>query len=330
MEMDHITLPDLPAVDGLIVHTSSEGELGSNLLSSLEGVPGNEEIRAALTETDVVQQRKGWLVAEIHHRIVGAAVIESWHEEDGRWVYQIRGWVLPDWRGQGFGTAILHWGETASRKLAAGEHPGEAFQFAGRANRTNSDATVLLVNEGYAFGYTELEMELGQAVPLAVSPLPPGIELRLALPEHIPLIAESIADAYRDEFPDHRFHHTQSEVAGQTAWYSSPLHDRSLWQVAWDKANGTVAGQVLPMLKGPEYGYIDEVSVRAGWRRKGIARALLTRALLDLRSRGVSVIGLNTTGEFRTRARDLYTSLGFEVVKTVLCYRKSPGFVQTR
>src|SRR5512133_1805080 len=61
MEMDHIILPDLPAVDGLIVHTSSEGELGSNLLSSLEGVPGNEEIRAALTETDVVQQRKGWL-----------------------------------------------------------------------------------------------------------------------------------------------------------------------------------------------------------------------------------------------------------------------------
>jgi mycothiol synthase len=330
MEMDHIILPDLPAVDGLIVHTSSEGELGSNLLSSLEGVPGNEEIRAALTETDVVQQRKGWLVVEIHHRIVGAAVIESWHEEDGRWVYQIRGWVSPDWRGQGFGTAILHWGEILSRKLAAGEHPGEAFEFAGRANRTNSDATVLLVNEGYALGYTELEMELGQAVPLAVSPLPLGIELRPALPEHIPLIAESIADAYRDEFPDHRFHTTQSEVAGQTAWYSSPLHDRSLWQVAWDQANGTVAGQVLPMLKGPAYGYIDEVSVRAGWRRKGVARALLTRALLDLRSRGVSVIGLNTTGEFRTRARDLYTSLGFEVVKTELCYRKSPGFVQTR
>jgi ribosomal protein S18 acetylase RimI-like enzyme len=144
------------------------------------------------------------------------------------------------------------------------------------------------------------------------------------------LIAESIADAYRDEFPDHRFHNSQSEAAGQTAWYSSPLHDRSLWQVAWDQANGTVAGQVLPMLKGPAYGYIDEVSVRAGWRRKGVARALLTRALLDLRSRGVSVIGLNTTGEFRTRARDLYTSLGFEVVKTELCYRKSPGFVQTR
>jgi len=70
---------------------------------------------------------------------------------------------------------------------------------------------------------------------------------------------------------------------------------------------------------------IDEVSVRPAWRRRGLARALLTRALRDLRSRGVAVVRLNTNAQFRTRARDLYTSLGFRVVKEFPHYRKSPG-----
>ena len=74
-------------------------------------------------------------------------------------------------------------------------------------------------------------------------------------------------------------------------------------------------------------GLIDEVSVRPAWRRRGLARALLTRALRDLRSRSVAVVRLNTGAEFPTRARDLYTSLGFRVVKEYMRYRKSPGQV---
>jgi ribosomal protein S18 acetylase RimI-like enzyme len=324
MEKNPIILLELPAIDGLTLHTSKEGEVGDISLSSLEGIPGSEEIRAAFTEGEVAQQRKGWLVAERNHQIMSAAVIESWHEEDGRWVYQIHGWVLPEWRGRGFGSAMLHWGENESRNLAAVEHAGERFEYGGRANSTDSDSILLLLNAGYSFGYTDLEMELDPAAPLTDSPLPPGVELRPALSEHVPLIAESIAEAYRNEFPDHRFHHTHSEAAGQAAWYSNPVHDRSLWQVAWDPASGTVVGQVLPILNN-QHGYIDEVSVRPAWRRNGLARALLTRALVRLRSLGATVIRLNTTNEFRTRSRDLYTSLGFRVVKTVLYYRKSPG-----
>jgi ribosomal protein S18 acetylase RimI-like enzyme len=70
---------------------------------------------------------------------------------------------------------------------------------------------------------------------------------------------------------------------------------------------------------------IDEVSVRPAWRRRGVARSLLTRALRDLRSRGQTVVRLQTGAEFRTRARDLYSSVGFRVVKEFPRYRKSPG-----
>jgi ribosomal protein S18 acetylase RimI-like enzyme len=343
METDQILLPDLPAVDGLsfrhpygeqdanalaAVHAGRAARDTVDPFSILESLPTDEEIRTAITQAATAQQLDHWLVAEVNGQVVGYGVIESWHEEDGRWVYLIHGWVLPEWRGRGLGTAMLHWGENKARRLAAAEYPGEPFEFAGKASSTEPEAAALLLHEGYTVGYTELEMELDPSAPLLEYPLPLGIEVRPALPEHIPLIAESIAESYRSEFLNNRFRDTHSEAAGQAAWYSDPVHDRALWQVAWvgDFANGTgaVAGQVLPMSERGR-AVIDEVSVRPAWRRRGLARALLTRALRDLRSRGVTVVRLSTGAEFPTRARDLYTSLGFRIVKEFPGYRKSPA-----
>ena len=67
--------------------------------------------------------------------------------------------------------------------------------------------------------------------------------------EHIPQIAESIAESYRNEFPNDRFRNTHMDAAAQAEWHSQPVFDRALWQVAWDGSK--VAGQVLPMI---EYG----------------------------------------------------------------------------
>ena len=343
METNQILLPNLPSVDGLCfrspygeqdaealaaVHAGRAGRDAVDPLSLLESLPTVEDIRLALAQAAASQRLDHRLVAEVSGQVVGHSAIESWHEEDGRWVYLILGWVLPEWRGSGIGTAMLHWGEHRSRQLAANEHPGEPFEFAGNASRTELASAALLLHEDYTLAYTDLEMDLDPSAPLPECPLPPGIEVRPALPEHIPLIAESIAESYRSEFPNNRFRNTHVEAAGQAGWYSSPVHDRALWQVAWDGdfANqvGAVAGQVLPMIERGR-AVIDEVSVRPAWRRKGLARALLTRALRDLRSRGMAVVRLFTGAEFPTRARDLYTSLGFRVTKEFPRYRKSPG-----
>lgn len=337
METNRILLPNMPAIDGLCfrnpygeqdadalaaVHTGRAAYDAVDPLSTQESIPTSEEVRAALAKAAATQQLDHWLVAEVNEQVVGYDMIESLHEEDGRWVYLIHGWILPEWRGRGLGTAMLHWGEHEARRLATAEHPGEPFEFAGNASSTEPDAAALLRYEGYTVGYTELEMDLDPSAPLTECPLPPGIEVRPALPEHIPLIAESIAESYRSEFPDNRFRNTWTEAAGQAEWYSSPVHDRALWQVAWD--GDQVAGQVLPMIERGR-AVIDEVSVRPAWRRRGLASSLLTRALRDLRSRGQAVVRLQTGAEFRTRARDLYTSVGFRVVKEFPRYRKSPG-----
>jgi len=70
--------------------------------------------------------------------------------------------------------------------------------------------------------------------------------------------------------------------------------------------------------------FMYDISVRPAWRRRGLARALLTRALADLYERGYEVIRLNTVAEFPTQAWRLYESVGFRVVKEYPRYRKSP------
>lgn len=330
-------VPYTPPVDGLsfrkpageqdaealaAVHAGRAARDAVDPLSLQESIPTAEEMRSNLVQLAASQQTERWLIAEIDRQVVGYTVIDSWHDEDDLWVYLILGWVLPEWRGRGIGTAMLRWGQSKARRLASAEHPGQAFEFAGSASSTQPDAAALLLQEGFSVGYSDLEMELDPAAPLVECPLPAGVEVRPALPEHIPLIAESIAEAYRHEFPGNRFRSTQMEAAGQAEWYSNPVHDRSLWQVAW--AGDQVVGQVLPMIERGR-GVIDEVSVRPAWRRRGLARALLVRGLLALRSEKVGVIRLLTVAEFPTRARDLYTSVGFRVVKIFVRYRKQAG-----
>lgn len=57
------------------------------------------------------------------------------------WVYFMGGWVLPEWRGKGIGSAMLHWGEAMARQSAALQHPNERSEFAANATSTEQDAT---------------------------------------------------------------------------------------------------------------------------------------------------------------------------------------------
>jgi len=344
METTPVYLPYRPAVDKLLfrrpasnrdasalaaVHASRAACDAVDPLSIVENqdLPTGQRMHSALVQAEVEQRLDHWLVAEVSGQVVGYSLIESWHEADGRWVYLTRVWVRPEWRGNTIGKALLHWGENEARRLADVEHPDESLELAGVASNTEPELAALLLEEGYTVGNTELEMELDPSAKVLEYLLPPGIEVRAALPEHILPIAESIAVSYRGEFPGNRFRKTHSEVAGQAEWYGQLLHDRALWKVAWHE--NQVVGQVLPViLRGSvvvDRAVIDEVSVRPAWRRKGLARALLTQAIIDLRSRSLAVIRLTTGAEFHTRARDLYTSLGFRVVKEFPSYRKRIG-----
>lgn len=335
MSTDRIVLTDAPPIESLVFRHLRGVEDADGIyalrvacadrdqvdhLAVSENVPTRDEIReayAGLVTAGLTDRR---LLAEIGGQVAGYTLVDPWHEADGRWVYLILGWVIPDWRDRGIGTAMLLWGEATARRLAAADHPGEPFEFAANASSTQPDATALLLNEGYYVGYTVLGMAHDAAVRPPVHPLPPGIEVRPARPEHFPLIAAGMQEAYHDEYPGGRFLETET-LEEAIAGLSAARHNPELWQIAWD--GDEVAGQVIPVFERGRV-FMYDISVRPGWRRRGVARALLTRALEDLYARGYEVIRLNTVAEFPTQAWRLYESVGFRVVKEYPRYRKSP------
>ncbi len=337
----NIPLPDMPAVAGLGFHPI-RGEQDADALyavragcaardqidplSTLEGVPSREQIAEMLSNAVTEHRQDCWLVAQVDGQVIGYIRIINWREADGMWVYLAPGWVLPQWRDHGIGTALLRWTEERIRRLAAVEHPNEKAEFAGNASSTEPEAAALLQHEGYYVGYTALELRLDASTPLpALTALPAGIEVRPAQPDHHALIAASIDEAYRNEYAAGRFGEDFDPVS-YAADLGSSRHDPSLWQIAWE--GDQIAGQVLTVI---ERGRAEmfEVSVRPAWRRRGLARALLLRALHGLRGRGVGEMRLHTNDEFPTRAQDLYRSVGFRLLKEFPRYRKSFDAVVT-
>ena len=258
----------------------------------------------SLSQAVAENRQDRWLVAQVDERVVGYSRIISWPEGDGTWVYLTLGWVLPEWRGQGIGTAMLHWIEDRIRRLAAAEHPEREMRVRRERQQHGKRGDGALAARRVSRRVHGAGDGPGHFTPVPVHPLPAGIEVRPVLPEHYPLIAASVREAYQNEYEGGRFNEEfDFDLAAYVAQLSDPKHDPTLWQVAWE--GDQIAGQVLSVVENGR-AEVFEVSVRPAWRRRGLGRALLSRAVHSLRARGMDVIRLHTIAEFRTRAKDLY------------------------
>ncbi len=327
-----LRIPDAPALAGLsfrhatgpqdaealyAVHVGRRAHDQVDPLCASESWPSRERLQSELARA-AQGQLDQWLVAQVGEQVVGYACIDFWPEADGTRVYLTLGWVLPDWRGLGIGTSMLRWTEQHILRLASEQHPQEKAEFAANASSTELEATQLLLHEGYCSMYTVLELGLDPSALPPLIALPAGLEVRPALPEHLLDITRSVCESYAHEYDGGRFD-GGCDPEAFAAKLRQPRHDPTLWQVAWD--GDKVAGQVLAVIENGCAAVI-EVSVRSAWRRRGLARSLLLRALHDLLGRGHCVIRLRTVAEFRTRALDLYESVGFRVLKEFPRYRK--------
>jgi len=280
-------------------------------LSTLEGIPTVEEMRASFADRDP----RNVLFALHGEEMIAALRLSWWTEADGTWLYLHLGRVLPAWRGHGLGTALLHWAEDRIRTLAA-EHPTQGKGVLGaNASSTETTATELLLNEGYQCVHTNAQMDFTDFGRLTEPSLPAKIGRRAVQPDQLRLIWESIARFWAGTL--------WGAPAPSEEEYQAFLHqpdlDPALWQVAWDRDQpvGMVLGRIS---KG--CGYIDEVSVDRAYRRQGIAQALMLYALAVLREHGVQRVRLHTDANDRHGARSLYEKIGFSVVKEFPRYRK--------
>ncbi len=143
--------------------------------------------------------------------------------------------------------------------------------------------------------------------------LPAGVEVRPVRPEHLRPIWEAEVAAFAG-------HWGASDIdATEERWdefRSERTNDLSLWQVAW--AGGQIVGMVRPYINeadhaafGAPVGWCENISTHAEWRGRGIARALISRALVALRDRGMAASALSVDAANETGAVQLYRTMGF-------------------
>jgi GNAT superfamily N-acetyltransferase len=217
---------------------------------------------------------------------------------------------------------MLRWAD-ARRARISSAHPMDGPRYLSTAVvESEVDRIVALEAVGYRPTRTFLEMLREGLDDVPDLPLPPGIEVRPVAPERYRAAWEATAEAETEEWDG-----MVPSEEGFRQWLANPLMDPSLWQVAWD--GDAVVGTVLPFICAEEnerysrrWGYTETVTVKKGYRGSGIAKALIARALVAIRERGMDVACLWVDPGDASGALRLYEGMGYRPYRRWVTYRK--------
>lgn len=277
---------------------------------------------AAMSSFDPV---RSIVMAEIQGRLVGYARTWQYTTHEGFLVQPQVAFVHPDFRRRGVGTALLQCMEARARETAAA-HPGAAGWFhQAMVTEGERDRARLLERAGYCVARHFLEMERPSLDDIPAFELPSGFEVRPVQPGHL----RAIFDAHMEALQDH-WGFAPPDPEDFALWKAGRSFQPQLWQVAWHIASNQVAGQVKPWIDHEQNatqdrrrGYTEFISVRRPWRRQGLARALIARALHAQKAAGMDESALGVDGESVFRAARLYETCGFRISKRNALYRKA-------
>lgn len=326
-----VRLPDAPPIPGLrfrLLRDDADYEplaalLGvAHIADGVEWIPDAPSLKVEYENTTGFDPRRDVLLAEVDGRVVafGRGLRELRNEKA---VYFAQGSVHPDFRRRGIGRALLHYNEARLREAAdAHDDPG-GRELGGWAADGEIGARELLVAEGYEPIRYGFAMRRPGLADLPAAALPDGLEIRPATESH----RRAIFDADNEAFRDHWGHRESTEE--DFRWlFGQPELDTDLWRVAWD--GDEVVGSVMTFVFKSENdalrvrrGWLERISVRRPWRRRGVATALIVAALAGLRDAGMAEAMLGVDAENQTGALQLYESLGFRVHDRGVTYRKA-------
>lgn len=283
---------------------------------TVEGVTANyRHLQNSDPEADM-------LFVEVNGQPVGYGRIWWTEQADGTRLYEPIGYLHPDWRGKGLGSAMLAAAEARIREIAAG-HPREIPKFFQSGADDKETTRITLLEK---FGYQPVRYGTGMvrdlSEPFPEAPLPAGLEVRPVKPEHW----RPIFDASNEAFRDHWGARDESEADYQRE-LEEPIFHPELWMVAWDGDQiASVIHNFINEEENEEFhrkrGYTEGICTRRPWRKRGIARALLVRSMkmfkdMDMTETALGVDSQNLSGAFR-----LYESVGYRKISRQIIYRK--------
>ena len=238
--------------------------------------------------------------------VVGSTGMRWWDEGDGTRLYLLTGGVEGAHQGLGYGRRVLAWQEERAREAAVG--------FSGTAvlgtNPVSERDLALVRAAGYEVAFTRVRMTMPLDAPTE-SELPSGVELRAASAADHRAVFDGNAEAFGGSslgYVQDSFEEFEQDVADDFPEYG-------LWTLAWDADR--LAGWVISGRDDTPW-----VGVRADWRRRGLASALLRANHAALWKSGVREASLWTVLENPTGSVALYERAGYCIVERQPRYRK--------
>ncbi|HKY52717.1 MAG TPA: GNAT family N-acetyltransferase [Anaerolineales bacterium] len=198
-------------------------------------------------------------------------------------------------------------------------HKTEKVKLFTKISEKNNTLLQLFASKGYRSNLSFLMMELEMDEPPPAPEPVEGIEIR-------PFVQGQDEQAtYRadEEAAEDKGYH---DPLSYEAWVKrmgmdKPSFDPSIWFLAWD--GNELAGVALNVYdREANIGWVDHLSVRRAWRRRGIGRALLIHSFREFYARGIRRVKLNVDSKSLTNAPRLYEQVGMKAIQQYHIYTK--------
>jgi mycothiol synthase len=273
---------------------------------------GSPEIDLAEVESD--WRRPSMNIAEDEHLVFApdgrlVAWAEVFFPQDAQAL------VLQGWRGRGIGAHLVRWTERRAIERA----PEGATETLMRQSVLDSDEAgrELFSSSRYrpVWSSWDLEFQLGDGV--HETPPPEGVAIREFRSGSDDRIVHRVID---DTFMEWSGREPEPFDDWRAYTIERTGADPSLWFVA--ESGEEIVGAAITLFF-PENGdgWISELAVAATHRRRGIARALLTRTFTELERRGATKAALTT--DARGGARALYEGVGMTISRSYTKYERT-------
>ena len=325
-----LILDGVPSIPGLAVRAFadasdyprlSELTIAANAFDGIPYLPTAQQLQVEMDGSDGADPLDDVVFVEVDGRVVAAAGVERVVREAVP-TYQVWGTVDPGYRRRGLGTALMGWTLARAQGRASREDPMTRVDLASFAEDAETGHRALLTASGFEPVRHFFLMRRAGLDDVPNAPLPDGLEIRPVSEDQW----RTILAAENEAFRDHWGHREMGDSAYQTTFGRAEL-DTSLWIVAWDgeEVAGVVQNWIWPEENerlGVKRGWLEHISVRRPWRRRGLARAITAASLVTLRAAGLDEAMLGVDSENPNGALGLYKGLGFEVYTRAAAYRR--------
>ena len=331
LSTDLIPVLNAPAIPGLILRRFRGSSDYPHMLAVINGSKKADNIERsdtldALANTydhlENCDPIRDMIMAEVDGQMIAYNRAFWDQQDDGTRIYSVFGFLLPEWRRKGIGTAMLAHGERRMREIAA-EHPRDMPRFFQSFIADSEKGTIaLLESAGYKPIRYAFDMKRDLSEPFPDTPMPSGLEVRPVKEEHLRAIWEADNEAFRDHWG-----YVPGTEVRYLGWLKQQNFNPSLFKVAFD--GDQVAGAVQNFInkeENEEYnrkrGYTEGIFVRRPWRKRGLARSLIVQSMKMFKEMEMTETALGVDAENTSGALRVYESCGYRQVKKSIIYRK--------